>query len=197
MSLAEILARKKAAAAAANSPSPAPTEAPAPAPAPAAEEKPLTFAEKLALRRKQEAEARAKTEAPPPPAANPLAILEEPQEAEVKAPKEQREVKILTEDAEAQQQYANLREKIDALEDRAGEDLKNSMTILKKALMENPAACELMLDEDIGEMVKALRRITMQDVIEVKESGSGRKKPKASTMAPMTPEMFAKGLAEL
>lgn len=200
MSLQDILAKKRAAAATpAPSPAPAPT-APPPTvpepPAPAAESKPLTFAEKIALKRKQDAEAAvSKPTAAPVVEANPLAILEESTNVAIK--KEPKEVPIVTDNMEVQQVYANLLEKINDLEHLTGDDLKNAMTNLKKGLMENPDACELMLDEDIGEMVKALRRITMQAVIETKETGSGRKKPKASTMAAITPEQLAQGLADL
>lgn len=206
MSLQDILAKKRAAAAT-PAPSPAPAlTAPPPAPIPeppapaveapaVVEAKPLTFAEKIALKRKQDAEASAnKVPAAPVAEVNPLAILEE---TAVVVKKEAKEVPIVTDNMEVQQVYANLLEKINNLEHLMGDDLKNAMTNLKKGLMENPDACELMLDEDIGEMVKALRRITMQAVIETKETGGGKKKPKASTMAALTPEQLAQGLADL
>lgn len=197
MSLADILAKKKAAAAAAS----APTQAPAPAPAPVAEApaqpaKPLTFAEKMALKKAQAAGTLTAALAKPAPVAeaSPLAVLDEPA---VSAPVQQKvpkEIPILTEDTNTQQQYAGIRAKIDDLESRMGSDLKVAMEELKIALRSNPEACELMLDEDIGEMVKALRRMTMQDVIETKEPG--KKKPKATTMAALTTAMLEEGLKD-
>lgn len=209
MSLADILAKKKAAAAAAaegdkavNATPVAAVEAPVvvaeakkeEAPAPAA--KPLTFAEKMALKKQQAAAPKEEStaQAVEVPA---LAALSSITERITKTPSAPKDIPIVTDDADLQQKYADIRIKIDDLENRMGEDLKTAMTTLKKALMANPAACEIMLDEDIGEMVKALRRMTMQDVIETKETGGGKKKPKAKTMADLTPEMLAQGLAEL
>lgn len=45
-----------------------------------------------------------------------------------------------------------------------GEPLKNAMTDLKKALLENPNASALLLSEDIGEMVKYLYKVTGKDL---------------------------------
>jgi hypothetical protein len=39
-------------------------------------------------------------------------------------------------------------------------DLQNEMRELKTALKENPTACALMMDEDIGLLVQALRKLT-------------------------------------
>ena len=198
MSLADILAKKKAAAAAASAPTVSTVTAAATieqpkAEAPAVVSKPLTFAEKMALK-KASAVAVEKKEVQEVPA---LAALSSITERITKTPSAPKDIPIVTDDADLQQKYADIRIKIDDLENRMGEDLKTAMTTLKKALMANPAACEIMLDEDIGEMVKALRRMTMQDVIETKETGGGKKKPKAKTMADLTPEMLAQGLAEL
>lgn len=45
-----------------------------------------------------------------------------------------------------------------------GEPLKDAMIELKKAIKANPAACTVLLPEDIGEMVKALYRLTDRDL---------------------------------
>ena len=58
------------------------------------------------------------------------------------------------------------------------EDLKGAMDDLKKALMQNPAACALMLPQDVGAMVTALRRITGEAVLKEKKTT----KPKAGKM---------------
>jgi len=54
--------------------------------------------------------------------------------------------------------------RIHQLESLSTENLKGEMQDLKRILMENPAACMLMHDEDIGIMVSALRKITGQAI---------------------------------
>lgn len=62
----------------------------------------------------------------------------------------------------SEQAYSDMLPRIKALELLSGEDLASEMKLLKKALVENPNACLLMLPEDIGQMVSALRKITGQ-----------------------------------
>ena len=58
-----------------------------------------------------------------------------------------------------------LQDKIRALSTTSeGEDLRYAMRDLKKAILANPSACALLLPEDIGEMVKHLRRMTEPDI---------------------------------
>lgn len=45
-----------------------------------------------------------------------------------------------------------------------GEPLKKAMADLKKAIKDNPHACSALLPEDIGEMVKALYKMTDRDL---------------------------------
>lgn len=59
-----------------------------------------------------------------------------------------------------QQACSDIQQRIAELAALGDEDLKGAMDELKRALMDNPAACSLMLPEDIGQMVVALRRIT-------------------------------------
>lgn len=61
--------------------------------------------------------------------------------------------------------------------------LEVEMKLLKAALMANPEAVALMLPEDIGEMVVALRKITREAVVaaEAKAAGKRTTKPKAKT----------------
>jgi hypothetical protein len=54
--------------------------------------------------------------------------------------------------------------RIKALENMAGDGLKNEMQGLKKAILDNPAACFLLHEEDIGSMITALRKITGQAI---------------------------------
>jgi len=69
--------------------------------------------------------------------------------------------------------------KIRELEEMAEEDLAPAMSQLKKALHENPDAVALMLPEDMGLMVAAIRKITGQTVVEAskpKAKGGAKKK---------------------
>lgn len=81
----------------------------------------------------------------------------------------------------AEQAYADILPRIQALKELDSEDLENAMKELKDALMKNPSAATLMLPEDIGEMVKALRKTTGQTMVEAtKAKKTGEPKaPKA------------------
>ena len=59
-----------------------------------------------------------------------------------------------------EQIYSEISLRIKQLEDLSGDDLKNEMMNLKKALLENPQACMLLLPEEIGSLVSSLRKIT-------------------------------------
>lgn len=72
-------------------------------------------------------------------------------------------------------------QKISELNTMSGEELPDAMKQLKRALMENPDAVALMRDEDIGEMVAALRRITGQEIVAAPAKKSGGK-AKAKTL---------------
>lgn len=80
--------------------------------------------------------------------------------------------KMITDSPE--QVCSEIRQRINRLADFDGESLKNEMQELKKALLENPAACALLLDEDIGKAVAALRRMTA-GAIEASSSSSKKK----------------------
>jgi len=67
---------------------------------------------------------------------------------------------VETEASVSEQVAADISARIQALELMSGENLKGEMTALKKALLDNPAACLLLKDEDIGSLVSSLRRIT-------------------------------------
>jgi len=60
----------------------------------------------------------------------------------------------------------DIREKITKLSQTAdGEPLKDAMNNLKLALKSNPEACNLLLPEEIGEMVKHIYKVTNTAVI--------------------------------
>lgn len=61
---------------------------------------------------------------------------------------------------ENNQKASELSKRIEALDALNGESLKGEMAALKVAILENPAASALLLDEDVGLLVKALRKMT-------------------------------------
>jgi len=61
---------------------------------------------------------------------------------------------------ENNQKASELSLRIQALDALNGESLKGEMSALKVAILENPAASALLLDEDVGLLVKALRKMT-------------------------------------
>lgn len=78
------------------------------------------------------------------------------------------------------QAYSDISIRIKDLSDLTGEDLTNEMSVLKKALLDNPAAVILMLPEEIGAMVTALQKITGKALA---TAAAAKKKP-STTKAP-------------
>ena len=83
-----------------------------------------------------------------------------------------------------EQQYSEISLRIKQLEELSGDDLKNEMMNLKKALLENPQACMLLLPDEIGSMVSALRKITGIAIAtaSAKTKKTGEKKAPAKKM---------------
>ena len=86
------------------------------------------------------------------------------------------------------QAASDIQVRIKDLEALSEDDLKPAMDDLKRALMQNPAACSLMLPEDVGQMVAALRRITGQALVAATKA---KGKPKVPKLASMTAEQIA------
>lgn len=191
-------------------------EAPAPVPAPAAPaEKPLTFAEKMALKKQQAAAQEAPAPAPAPaPAVSPIAATEEIAAApsvplsfadKLRAQKEavkaaqtvvQEKVEIDPEripaDPDEAQSFVDIVTKINDLKSLMEDDLKEGMSALKAAIKKNPSAADLLLDEELGLMVVALRRMRGITITEAtKEKKPGAKKPKAKEVALSADELEA------
>lgn len=79
--------------------------------------------------------------------------------------------------SESNEQLASeISQRISQLETLIGEDLKNEMDALKKAILENPSASALLKDEDVGMLVSSLRRIVG---IAIASQAAKEKKPKA------------------
>lgn len=209
MGIKEILAAKAAAAAAVASAAPVEKkENPIvsvvnamvePAAPKAEEKKPLTFAEKMALKRAQQAAA----PAPAPIVVSPISLpelSEEPEKGEEK--KEEAEDYIdpanLPSDPAVANAFIDIVRKARKLRTLMGDALENGMKDLKKALKENPAACELMLDEDLGRMVVALRRMKGEQLAEAtsgKKASGGKKNTAKETK--LTREEIEAAMAEI
>ena len=181
---------------------------------PLVSEKPLTFAEKMALKKQQAAAQEAPAPAPAPaPAVSPIAATEEIAAAssaplsfadKLRAQKEavkaaQTVVQEKTEidperipaDPDEAQSFVDIVTKINDLKSLMEDDLKEGMSALKAAIKKNPSAADLLLDEELGLMVVALRRIRGITVTEAtKETKPGRK-PKAKEVALSADELEA------
>ena len=72
--------------------------------------------------------------------------------------------------------------KIRSLEALSGDELKGEMSALKKAIMENPQACALLLPEDIGIMVASLRKIVGTAIVAASTKKTTAKKPSTKKM---------------
>lgn len=96
-----------------------------------------------------------------------------------------------------QQAYRDIKAKLDLLEDMSEVNLKDAMTDLKKALLKNPQACYLILPQEVGQMVIALRRMKNEDVVtaEKVKKEPGAKRGKASKA--LTAEEIATAFDEL
>lgn len=80
---------------------------------------------------------------------------------------------------EAEQVASEISIRISQLETFSGESLKGEMQQLKKAIIENPAACLLLKEEDVGQLVAALRKITGIAITEASAKTKKATEPKA------------------
>ena len=95
---------------------------------------------------------------------------------------------------EIKQVASEIQQRISQLTTFDGISLKEEMDSLRKVLIVNPAACELLLPEDIGLAVQALKRLVGKEIASTLAS-KGEKKPKASKS--MTAAELKKALAEV
>lgn len=99
---------------------------------------------------------------------------------------------------EIKQGYRSIVGKVAELSGTDDNDLADAMSSLKKALLSNPSACMLMLDEDIGKMTIALRRLTQEALVEsTKEKVSKPRAKKSTSNAVLTEEQMQKVFEEL
>lgn len=93
-----------------------------------------------------------------------------------------------------QQVVSELRIRIQNLFPVNGLELSREMDSLKTALLENPAACTLLTDEDIGACVSHLRRITGMALA---SASSKEKKPRAAKKVALTKEEMDAALDDM
>lgn len=94
-------------------------------------------------------------------------------------------VPSITNDTDAEQAYADISQKIEALLSLSDTPLENAMKDLKKALLTNPNAVALMEDTDFGKMVIALRNLTKEAAVEnLKEKVAGKKSKNKLSLDP-------------
>ena len=96
--------------------------------------------------------------------------------------------------AEISQLASEIQTRISNLESLFEDNLKGEMDALKLTLRENPSAAALMLDEDVGLLVKNLMRITNVAIQEANES-KAKGKPKKEKVQ-LTKEQIDAALAE-
>ncbi len=88
-----------------------------------------------------------------------------------------------TEQKELEQKAFEIRQKIASLADFEGDSLKGEMQALKASLLESPAACSLLLPEDIGQMVAYIRKITGVAIAEA--NAPKERKPREKKLSPL------------
>lgn len=92
---------------------------------------------------------------------------------------------------ESEIKAAEITQRIQLLEGMSMDNLKGEMSELKKAILENPQACMLLLDEDVGKMVTAIRQITGLAI----QTAASKKKEAKSGGAPKARKLTAEELA--
>ncbi len=102
---------------------------------------------------------------------------------------------VIIEDTLSTQQIQDMIKQLSVTEE--GEDLRNAMQDLKKALKANPAACAALLPEDIGQLVHHLKKLTGKDVEEAASKKKGTKKKDKIDISNMTSEQQQEILDDL
>lgn len=89
-----------------------------------------------------------------------------------------------------------IQQRISELQSLNGVDLKASMAKLRAMLLDNPSACALLLPEDAGQMVAALRRMTNNKVAQTLTASKPKKEKAVKLDAPMTHAQMQAALDE-
>ncbi len=85
--------------------------------------------------------------------------------------------------------------RISALNALFEQDLRNEMDALKAALIENPSAAALMKDEDIGILVRNLRRTVDAAILEANKPKEKKASAKTKRIA-LTPDLLMQAKEE-
>jgi hypothetical protein len=204
----KIAAKKAAALLAEQEMAPTPTQKEEPTPvASVPEGKPLSFAEKMALRRSQSESTSISATAIAPTVKNseknssPIADAKIPEAVVIGivshvAEEEDHESEVEAASPEDQQAYYDIKAKINLLSDMSEANLPGAMKELKTALLKNPQACYLILPQDIGQMVIALRAMKNEAVVEA-SSGKEKGPKKAKASKALTADEIAQAFDEL
>lgn len=104
------------------------------------------------------------------------------------------ETETIPEGGEASQLASEIQARIAALESLFDEPLKEEMNELKRVLLSNPSAASLLKDEDVGLLVKALRRTVSVAIAEA--SAAKEKKPASRKTKPLTKDQLKQALLE-
>lgn len=83
----------------------------------------------------------------------------------------------MNETTETEQLAHEIQARIQQLSDLSGTSLKNEMDDLKLCLLKNPAACELLLPEDIGMAVAAIKKLLGHAIATATAEKPSRRKP--------------------
>lgn len=175
--------------------------------APKEEGKPLSFAEKMALRRSQSESTSISATAIAPTVKNseknssPIADAKIPEAVVIGivasvAEEEDHTAEVESASPEDQQAYYDIKAKINLLSDMSEANLPGAMKELKTALLKNPQACYLILPQDIGQMVIALRAMKQEAIVEA-SSGKEKGPKKAKASKALTADEIAQAFDEL
>lgn len=99
-----------------------------------------------------------------------------------------------SEAGEVSQLASEIQARILALESLFDEPLKAEMNELKRVLLANPSAASLLKDEDVGLLVRNLRRTVSSAIAEA--SAAKEKKPSTRKTKPLTKDELKQALLE-
>lgn len=156
----------------------------------AAPERVMSFAEKMAAK---------KAAAAAPAIVNAVVdapLVQNPIEAKAEVAQPEEAVDLTDIPAEDAQAYMDIKSKLNRLSALDGSFLESAMKDLKKALMDNPQACYLILPQDIGKMVIALRAMK-NEVIEAATETKEKAPKKAKASKALTAEEIAEAFDSL
>ena len=202
----KIAAKKAAALLAEQEMAPLPTQKEEPTPvASVPEGKPLSFAEKMALKRSQSEStsivgtATVDTVKNSEMNSSPIADAKIPEAVVIGivshvAEEEDHTAEVEAASPEDQQAYYDIKAKINLLSDMSEANLPGAMKELKTALLKNPQACYLILPQDIGQMVIALRAMKNEAIVDATKTP---KEKKAKASKALTADEIAQAFDEL